>query len=196
MEPINHKPLILASKSPRRKELLESIGLHITIAPSNVNEDSVGFKQPYEFAEELSFLKADSISTSYPDVWIIGADTIVVVKGEILGKPKSKSHARDMLSKLNNTEHSVFTGFCLVHRRKNMIIKKSVETKVYFKDLTSREILWYAESDEPYDKAGAYGIQGIGSFLVKKISGSYTNVVGLPVCEVFDVLKDLDIINI
>ncbi|MCP3872979.1 MAG: septum formation inhibitor Maf [Desulfobacteraceae bacterium] len=196
MESINNKKLILASKSPRRKELLANLGINIEIFPSNLNEEIVVIKGPDEYAKELAFLKAKNIAKFYPNSWILGADTIVVVRGQILGKPKSKSHAAQMLNKLNNCKHSVFTGFCLMNVKENKFIKKAVETSVYFKYLTHQEINWYIDTGEPYDKAGAYGIQGIGAVLVKEISGSYSNVVGLPICEVFEELKNLNIIQI
>ena len=101
-----------------------------------------------------------------------------------------------MLKKLNHCEHSVYTGFCVFNRKENISIQQSVETKVYFKHLTDREIHWYVSTKEPFDKAGAYAIQGIGAFLVKRISGSYSNVVGLPVCEVVETLMHLNIIQI
>ncbi len=195
MKTINHEKIILASKSPRRKELLEKIGIAIQILPSNIDEASVSIKNPEDYVKELAFLKADSIAFIHNDSWIIGADTIVVVQDQILGKPQSKSNAKEMLNRLNNKVHSVYTGFCIMNRKKEIILKKSVETKVYFKELSYEEINFYINTDEPFDKAGGYGIQGIGSFIVKSISGSYTNVVGLPVCEVVETLMELNIIQ-
>ncbi|MCD4720289.1 MAG: Maf family protein [Desulfobacula sp.] len=195
MKSINTEKLILASKSPRRKELLDQIGIEIEISPSNINEASVSIKNPEAHVQELSFLKAKNTSLLYPESWILGADTIVVVQEQILGKPQSKTDAIAMLNKLNNCEHSVYTAFCVMNHKKNSKVVKSIETKVYFKYLTNQEILWYVGTGEPFDKAGAYGIQGIGAFLVKQISGSYSNVVGLPVCEVVETLMSLNIIQ-
>ncbi len=195
MKSINTEKIILASGSPRRKELLEQVGINIEISPSTIDEETVSIKKPENYVKELSFLKAADISLSYPDSWILGADTIVVIGNQILGKPQSKPDAIDMLTKLNNREHSVYTGFCLIHQKKNAIIKKCVETKVYFKYLSDQEIQWYVNTGEPFDKAGAYGIQGIGAVLVKQIKGSYSNVVGLPVCEVVETLMHLNIIQ-
>jgi len=196
MKLINDEKLILASKSPRRKELLEQIGLSIKIIPSDIDEKRVRLKEPEEFVRELSFLKAESIAGLYPDSWILGADTIVVVQDRILGKPQSENDAVRMLSSLNNRTHSVYTAFCIINHKKETIIKQSIETRVNFKRLSDREINWYVGTKEPFDKAGAYAIQGIGAFLVKQISGSYSNVVGLPVCEVVETLMNLKIIQI
>jgi len=195
MKSINTEKLILASKSPRRKELLEQIGIEIEISPSSIDEESVQIKTPEKYVQELSFLKAKDAVRLYPESWILGADTIVVVKGQILGKPQSKTDAIIMLNKLNNCEHLVYTAFCVMNQKKNSMVVKSIRTKVYFKNLTDQEIAWYVGTGEPFDKAGAYGIQGIGAFLVKQISGSYSNVVGLPVCEVVEILRSLNIIQ-
>ena len=195
MKTINTEKLILASKSPRRKELLEQIGIKIKISPSTIDETSVSIKDPEAYVKELSFLKTKNLTPLYPESWILGADTIVVVQGQILGKPQSKTNAITMLNQLNNCEHSVHTAFCVLNQKKKSKVIKSIKTKVYFKCLTDQEIHWYVGTGEPFDKAGAYGIQGIGAFLVKQISGSYTNVVGLPVCEVVETLMSLNVIQ-
>lgn len=195
MKSINTEKLILASKSPRRKELLEQIGIKIKISPSTINEESVQIKTPEKYVQELSFLKAKNTALLYPESWVLGADTIVVVQDQILGKPQSEKDAIAMLNKLSNCEHSVYTAFCVMNQKKNSKVVKSIKTNVYFKYLTDQEIHWYVGTGEPFDKAGAYGIQGIGSFLVKQISGSYSNVVGLPVCEVVETLMSLNIIQ-
>jgi len=195
MKLINTQKLILASKSPRRKELLEQIGIDIRICPSNMDEDTVNVKNPEEYVKELSFLKAENTAPFHPDSWILGADTIVVVQGQILGKPQSKEDAVKMLNQLNHCEHSVYTAFCVINQKKKSKIIQLVETIVQFKHLTDQEIRWYVNTGEPFDKAGAYAIQGIGAFLVKGISGSYSNVVGSPVCEVVDILTKLNIIQ-
>ena len=195
METINTEKIILASQSPRRKELLEQVGINIKISPSAINEETVSLKNPEAYVKELSFLKAKDTSISYPESWVMGADTIVVVGHEILGKPLSKTDASGMLNKLSNCEHSVYTGFCVLNQKKKITIKRAVETRVIFKCLSDQEINWYVNTGEPFDKAGAYAIQGIGAFLVKQISGSYSNVVGLPVCEVVETLMHLNIVQ-
>lgn len=199
MDSINTKKIILASKSPRRKELLEQIGMDIEIYPSNIDEKRISIKNPVEYVKKLARLKAENIGSLYPDSWVIGADTIVVIHDQIIGKPRSKTDAITILKKLNNREHFVYTAFCICNQDSNSYtmksIVKSVKTKVYFKNLTASEIEWYVNTKEPFDKAGGYGIQGVGSFIVKKISGSYTNVVGLPVCEVVEALINLNLVE-
>ena len=126
--------------------------------------------------------------TITPRSWVLGADTIVAVDGRTLGKPGSAQEARQMLQRLSGKTHQVYTGFCLVHHRDARCIIDKAKTDVVFKSLTPREIDWYIRTGEPFDKAGAYAIQGLGTFLVRRINGSYTNVVGLPVCEVLEIL--------
>lgn len=196
MKTINKQRLILASRSPRRKKLLEQVGISIHIAPSNIDETVVSNKTPEEQARQLSLLKAEKTAFSYPDSWILGADTIVVVKNQILGKPESKTHAVHMLKRLSNREHSVYTAFCVLNLKTETRVVKTIKTKVVFKRLTDWEISWYIQTGEPFDKAGSYAIQGIGLFMVKEIFGSYSNVVGLPVCEVVETLENLNIIQL
>jgi len=195
MESINTEKIILASQSPRRKALLEQAGIRIKISPSNIDESIVSIQNPAKYVKELSFLKAKNKALSYPESWVLGADTIVVVQGQILGKPESKADAIQMLGKLNDCEHKVYTAFCIMNQKKDSMVIKTVETTVVFKYLSDREILWYINTGEPFDKAGGYGIQRTGAFLVKQISGSYSNVVGLPICEVVETLMNLNIIQ-
>jgi septum formation protein len=195
MKPINLEKLLLASQSPRRRELLEQTGIVLEIVPSDIDEQDISIKNPAEYVKALSFMKAEKISGVYPDSWILGADTIVVLQDQILGKPESEHHAMEMLRLLSNREHMVFTGFCIMNKHKQTVIKSDVETRVWFKPLSDQEIKWYVSTKEPFDKAGAYGIQGLGAFLVRKIFGSYSNVVGLPVCEVIEALMELKIIE-
>ena len=196
MNPINRELIILASGSPRRNELMKKAGLTFDIQVADIDESVVPFNgDPAEYVKVLSARKAEVIALDNPDAWTIGADTIVVVDNTILGKPKDKQDAVVMLNALNNREHSVFTGFSIFCPGKNIVLSKAVETRVKFKNMSDLEMLWYASTKEPYDKAGGYGIQGIGSFMVKEISGSYSNVVGLPVCELIDALTQLQVIS-
>ena len=195
MESINTRRLILASKSPRRKRLLEQVGIQIKISPSQIDEQTVAIQAPQAYVKELAFLKTQNIARCHPESWVLGADTIVVVEDQILGKPRTTTDAVDMLNALNDTEHSVYTGFCIINQKENNIVQQTIETKVRFKHLSDPEIKWYVNTGEPFGKAGAYAIQGIGAFLVKQICGSYSNVVGLPVCEIVDTLITLNIIQ-
>jgi septum formation protein len=189
--------LILASKSPRRYELLKQMGLDFDVIPSRVEE---GALLPGESAREhvlrLSEAKAFDVGTQHPDAWVIGADTIVYVDGTVLGKPKDREEAMDMLRQLSGKEHSVLTGFSVNHIGKGKKNQEAVQTSVKVKPLTEDEVRWYVQTGEPFDKAGGYGIQGIGSFMIESIHGSYTNVVGLPVCELIQMLSRLGALTI
>ncbi len=192
---LNYEKLILASQSPRRKTLLETAGINLTVKASDIDETPDDRLSNEDLVKDLAKKKAKDVARLYPQAWVLGADTIVVIDNHILGKPESSEDAVSKLERLNNRTHEVYTGFCLYHHQKDTLVAKAVCTQVVFKNLTGLEINWYVNTGEPLDKAGAYGIQGIGSFLVKKIFGSYTNVVGLPVCEVVQELSDLNLIH-
>jgi septum formation protein len=187
--------LILASQSPRRKQLLELAGLRFTIIPSAVDEDRIDITAPEKLVKTLAEAKAKDVAGGYPESWVLGADTIVLIDGEILGKPASTETARQMIQQLNGQTHEVFTGYAICCDTQKTCISGFEKTEVTFKNLSRQEIEWYIKTEEPFDKAGAYAIQGLGSFLVKRICGSYTNVVGLPVCEVLEQLYKAGIIE-
>lgn len=185
----NEKPfLILASKSARRRYLLKQAGLSFSIIPSSFDEATVPETSPEEYVRILAESKAGDIANKYPESWVIGADTVVVINGKILGKPESRTDARSMLKSLSGQTHEVLTGYCICCAAKKRLFSETVKTEVLFKNLSEDEIEWYIHTKEPFDKAGAYAIQGLGTFLVKSVNGSYTNVVGLPVCEVIEFL--------
>ena len=186
--PRNGPRVILASKSPRRRDLLQQAGLTFSVKISDFEESSVPISRPDLYVRTLAESKAFDISEKHPESWVIGADTIVVIDGLILGKPVSETDARSMLEQLSGKTHQVFTGYCICCKARARIFSETVTTDVLFKTLSHAEIEWYIQTGEPFDKAGAYAIQGLGTFLVKRIKGSYTNVVGLPVCEVMDFL--------
>jgi len=188
--------LILASKSPRRRYLLSQAGLEFDVIPSGFDENSVILTDPAEYVRALSLAKANDIARQHPQSWVIGADTIVRFDGEVLGKPKGKSAARDMLKRLSGQTHQVFTGYTICRDDRMNSYTDAVCTDVTFKELSDEEVEWYIHTDEPFDKAGAYAIQGLGTFLVKRINGSYTNVVGLPVCEVIERLIKVGVVRI
>ncbi len=143
---------------------------------------------PHDYVRALAEEKAKSISEKYTESWVIGADTIVLIGSTILGKPNSTKEARAMLKRLSGRNHRVITGYAICCKSKDRYFSETVETKVCFKKLTDSEIEWYIHTEEPFDKAGGYAIQGLGMFLVRRINGSYTNVVGLPVCEIIEFL--------
>jgi len=180
--------LILASKSPRRRYLLKQAGVAFTVIPSSFDESAIPEASPEVFVRILAQAKARVVSMQHPRSWVIGADTIVVVDDTILGKPASKADARAMLNTLSGRVHRVLTGFSLSRLAANRHYAEVVSTDVRFKTLTPDEIEWYVHTSEPFDKAGAYAAQGLGAFMIKQIHGSYSNVVGLPVCEVMECL--------
>ena len=188
--------LILASRSPRRRNLLAQAGIDFSVIPSSFDENSVKLSAPDVYVRQLAESKARDISAQYPASWVIGADTIVFIDDTILGKPASKSEARTMLKSLSGKTHQVLTGYCVCCQGSDRFFSDAVKTDVRFKKLTEKEIDWYINSGEPFGKAGAYAIQGIGAFLVKRIDGSYTNVVGLPICEVVELLINEKIIEL
>jgi len=195
-KPYDRPKLILASKSPRRSDLLKQAGLTFSIIPSEFDESSVTMSDPESYVRTLAKSKATDISKKHPDSWVLGADTIVLIDDSILGKPGSKDEARSMLKQLSGKTHQVITGYCLCCQTQNDIISETVKTDVRFKTLSDTEIEWYIQTGEPFDKAGAYAIQGIGTFLVKSINGSYTNVVGLPICEVMELLINEGVVEL
>ncbi|MDY6863345.1 MAG: Maf family protein, partial [Thermodesulfobacteriota bacterium] len=142
-----------------------------------------------------AFEKAYSVAIKYDGKTVIGADTIVVTDGEILGKPEGESMAKIMLQKLSGKKHKVLTGLCVLNLKNKKILKKVVESFVVIKELTLKEIDSYVATGEPLDKAGSYAIQGIGAFLVRDIYGSYSNVVGLPACELIEMLLEIEAIK-
>jgi nucleoside triphosphate pyrophosphatase len=194
--PNENFPLILASKSPRRRYLLEQAGLKFSVIPSDIDETKIPLSSPDAYVRILSEAKADSVAQKYPDKWVIGADTIVLNNDSILGKPESKDDARSMLKQLSGQTHQVLTGYAIFCKAKNRKFSETVKTDVLFKHLTNEDIEWYIRTNEPFGKAGSYAIQGIGAVLVKSIYGSYTSVVGLPVCEVIEFLIKEGIIHI
>jgi septum formation protein len=195
-KPVKNSSLILASKSPRRRYLLEQAGLEFSVIPSNFKENSIPLSSPESYVRRLAEAKAKDISQRYPASWVIGADTIVFIDNTMLGKPGSRPEARKMLWRLSGKTHQVLTGYCICCEAMGRCFSETIKTDVCFKELTGLQIDWYIDSGEPFDKAGAYAIQGIGTFLVKRIHGSYTNVVGLPVCEVLEFLINEGVVEL
>lgn len=181
--------LILASSSPRRKELLENLQLTFAISSSDVDESFDPGLAPAEVVMELAERKARFVFGQHSDAFVIGSDTIVVANNQILGKPADEAEAIDMLTKLSGCQHDVFTGVSIMSPTNST--KFFEKTEVWFWELTDEEIRSYVKSGEPLDKAGAYGIQQLGSMLVKKIHGDYFAVVGLPVARTIRELRRL-----
>lgn len=179
--------LILASSSPRRKELLENLQLTFQTVSSDVDENYNPEWSPEEIVMELAYRKAETVSKVHPASFVIGSDTVVVRDQTILGKPENREEAFSMLKSLSGRSHSVYTGVAIVSDSNEY--KFFEKTDVEFWELSDDEINDYLDTGEPFDKAGAYGIQGFGSLLVKKISGDYFSVVGLPVARTIRELK-------
>ncbi|WP_053364227.1 Maf family protein [Bacillus sp. FJAT-27251] len=181
--------LILASSSPRRKELLENLHLQFEISSSNVDESFSPDLSPSEAVMELAARKARFVAEKHPDAFVIGSDTVVVLDGDILGKPENSEEAYGMLNRLSGKTHAVYTGVDIIAPDNEKLFYE--KTDVTFWELSHEEIQTYIQSGEPFDKAGGYGIQGFGSFLVRKISGDYFTVVGLPVSRTVRELKNI-----
>ena len=179
--------IILASASPRRRELLTMAGIEYTCIPSDAEENVPDGMPAEEVPGHLSRLKAEAVFFKHPEDTVIGSDTIVYIDGMILGKPKDRNEAFEMLRRLSGREHTVFTGVTLLSPGRSETFTSA--TKVKFYDLTDEEIRSYIATGEPMDKAGAYGIQGYGCILVEKICGDYFTVMGLPIAEVVRRLK-------
>lgn len=181
--------LILASQSPRRSELLQQAGISFVARPANVDETIFAGESPGAYVKRVAQEKATAVEATPGDI-VLGADTVVVIDGQILGKPRDAADAIRMLQVLSGREHTVLTGICL--RRTTETILDVAETRVWFPPLTQSEIQQYVATGEPMDKAGAYAIQGLASKFVRRIEGSYTNVVGLPVELVYQYLHRWD----
>ena len=182
----NCPPIILASNSPRRKSLLELIDLKFDVIPSSVHEDFNINLKPIDFAKHYANLKTLDVANKYPEHLVIGADTIVVLDEEIIGKPKDENNSKEMLRKLSGRTHTVITGVSLVWQKHNIVDTFNEETKVTFQNLTDEQIKFYIENYHPLDKAGSYGIQDWFAVCVKKIDGCFYNVMGMPLSKFYN----------
>ena len=183
----------MASASPRRKELLEQIGVRFEVEPTEYDEETTFSSEPREMARELSLGKARAAARKHRKALIIAADTLVVLGGRVFGKPHTNAQAREMLRALNGRTHSVVTGFTILDTESGKVLSRSVETEVHIRKLTPKEIDSYVRTKEPLDKAGGYAIQGWGVVLVDRIEGDYSNVVGLPLSALAESLREFDV---
>ena len=182
--------LVLASASPRRARLLAEAGYAFDVAPADIDERRLGDETPATYVRRLARGKAEAVAPRYPGRVIVGADTIVVIDGLVLGKPADAAEAAGMLGRLEGRRHTVLTGVALVRDTRSEVAVE--RTEVTFTTLGADRIRWYVETGEPDDKAGAYAAQGIGSRFIERIEGSYSNVVGLPIPVVGRLLERLD----
>ncbi len=183
--------IILASKSPRRKKILDLIGLNFIIQPSNIDEHPNLNLSPRDFAKYWSKKKAKQISISNENKLVIGADTIVNFNGKILGKPKDQEQSYNMLKNLSGQTHEVITGVTLINKKKDIYKTFSETTKVYVKDIPNNDIIYYIKNYSTLDKAGSYGIQDWFSIWIKKIDGCFYNVMGFPLSKFYKNYKEL-----
>lgn len=189
-----NKKIILASASPRRKELLNSMGLEFEVIPSQVEENIENEKFSLELIENLATEKAEEVANKItaPSI-VIGSDTVVVINNKILGKPKDKNDAFNMLKMLSGNTHQVVSGIAVIDTETGKTIKDSVVSEVNFKQLSDEEINAYIKTGEPMDKAGAYAIQGLAGMFVKSINGCYSNIVGISVFKLAEMLKKIGV---
>ena len=187
---VYHLPprFILASASPRRHELLTRAGYAFDVVPADVDEQLRVEEAPRDYVQRLATSKAETVASANPDRLVLGADTVVVVDGDVLGKPGDDAEASDMLRRLSGRVHEVLTGVAVVTRKSRRVAVES--TRVTLVGLDTLTIAWYVATGEPLDKAGAYGVQGVASRFVERIEGSYTNVVGLPVALVARMIEE------
>ncbi len=191
----NPESIVLASASPRRTELMALAGIEFTVVPADICENVLPGEVPADHVMRLSREKADAVAATHDGRFFIGADTVVVLDGAILGKPTDGADALRMLSGLSGRNHEVITGFTVFDKTNDIHISRSVSTEVTFKKLEEREIAAYIATGCPMDKAGAYAIQGGAVHFVRSISGSYTNVIGLPMTELYEALQTMQAVE-
>ena len=194
--PRNSTTVILASASPRREELLGLAGIRCDVRPADVDEFYRNGESPEEHALRLAGEKAAAVSRMRPRDWVLGADTVVIIDGEVLGKPRGRDEAGAMMRKLSGRTHRVITAFTVMRGTPPVKVGRSVVSEVTFRELTAGEMEAYVSTEEPYDKAGGYAVQGRAAQFIREIRGSYTNVIGLPLCEVVETLRELGVISL
>lgn len=191
----NIHSIVLASGSPRRKEFLAGLGLQFKVVPASIDERAMEAEAAEDFVLRMAKEKAAAVGAQFPDSWIVSGDTVVCLGQAILGKPTSTENAVELLLRLSGRTHFVRSGFCVWQQNKSIISAHSVVTKVRFTNFSEKIARAYVATGEPMDKAGGYGIQGIGGTLVASIEGSYSNVVGLPMAELVAVLEEEGVIT-
>jgi nucleoside triphosphate pyrophosphatase len=190
------RPIILASASPRRAELLASAGIQCVVVPSGIAEDLRLGEAPADHVLRLARAKARDVAETFVGRFFLGADTVVVLGGEVLGKPRDDADAEGMLRRLSGCTHEVMTGYEVYDKEGMRGYGEVVTTRVEFKPLSPQEIRAYVATGGPRDKAGAYAIQGHAAYMVRRVEGSYTNVVGLPLCEVVEALRRVGAVSV
>jgi septum formation protein len=189
VDELNREKLILASRSPRRAEILQAVAWEFEAITAGIDETLLPAEDAVTYVKRLAVTKAKAVAAKVQRGLVLGADTTVVVEGEILGQPGDAENARRMLSLLSGKWHEVITGVALVRAESKRSIVDHVVTRVRFSEMSDQEIAWYAASGEPFDKAGAYAIQGLASLFVEEVDGEYFNIVGLPIRKVYELTK-------
>lgn len=187
------KRIILASKSPRRKQLLEQIGLKFEVRESEYEEDMTAMADPIRLVKFLALKKAEAVAQYYTDAIVIGADTFVIFEGKFIGKPKDRADAQRMLRTLSGKTNIIITGFAVIDTSTGKVVNDYDQAEVTIKELTNEDIENYINTGEPMDKAGAFGIQGVGAVIVEKVDGDYHNIMGLPLSRLYSELKEFGI---
>jgi len=185
--------IILASTSPRRKQLLEMTGLKFNTEASDYEEDMSLKLKPIELAKKLSRGKAEAVAKKHKNAIVIGADTFISLGDKVLGKPHTPERAKKMLKEISGKPHRVITGFTVINTATGRSISKATGSRIYIKKLSSKIIDSYVRTGEPLDKGGSYAIQGLGCLLVDKIEGDYLNIIGLPVKDVLEAMQKLGV---
>ena len=184
--------MILASTSPRRKELLEKIGFKLTLKSKKINEESDKINI-VDKVKDIAYKKTIAVAQENKNDYVVGADTVVVIGEKLLGKPKDIEEAKEMLKLLSNKEHEVITSYCLINLEKNIEITEVVISKVVFRKISDDELNWYIKNEETLDKAGAYGVQGLASIFIEKIEGDYFAIMGFPINSFIQTLRQIGI---
>jgi len=191
------EPVVLASASPRRKDMFERLGIEFEVVTTDVEDESAESQDPLRHAMDMARLKAQAAHEMTGDSgrWYLGVDTVVVLDGRMLGKPAGREQAASFLRALSGSRHEVISGWCIIRPGSGVQKSGAVISTVKIKALDHEEIEAYVRTDEPLDKAGGYAVQGIGAFMVERIEGSYTNVVGMPLAEVIEDMKSLGVLE-
>jgi septum formation protein len=187
------RKIILASRSPRRKQLLEQIGLKFEIRESEYEEDMKAHGNPFDLAKFLALKKGEDVARHYDDAIIIAADTFIIFEDKFIGKPKSDKEAKNLFKKFSGKEHAVVTGFAVIDTKNNKIINDYGICKIKFMEIDEKEIDAYISTGKPLDKAGGYAIQEQGGVFIEKVSGDYFSIVGLPINKVYCALKEVGV---
>ena len=185
------RKIVLASRSPRRKKLLEQIGLEFEIVESNFDEDSINLADPIELVKFLALKKAEAVAKRYGDAIIIGADSVVIFNGQALGKPKDANDAKRILRQLSGQENKGITGYAIIDTKNKRVVNSYSEATVKFRNLSDGEIDEYIATGEPLDMAGAYGLMDRGAILMESVVGNFYSIVGLPISEIYVELRKM-----